>query len=108
MLSNFELDFFSVSTFSVLQEINKFCFKTAAKAFISRVHFIEQAMDPTWTYFLFNVASATIYNLCTLMCSKSTAKCMFDSVIAMICSGKSHMDEKLGINTFYLDNLLIK
>ena len=65
-------------------------------------------MGTTWTYFLFNVASSIIYNPCALVCSKSTAKCMLDSVIAMICSGKSHMDEKIDINIFYIDNWFIK
>ena len=33
---------------------------------------------------------------------------MLDSVIAMICSANSHMDEKMDINTFYIDNWFIK
>ena len=65
-------------------------------------------MGSTWTSFLFGVASPIIYEPCKFRSSKSTAKCMFDNVIAMICSGNPNMDDKVAINTFYINNWFIK
>ena len=58
--------------------------------------------------FLFDVANPTIYEPCQFMSSEATVKCMFDSVITLIYSGNSHMDETMDINAFYFDNWFIK
>ena len=73
------------------------------------IQFIQQAMSPSIDDFLVGVAIPIIYEPCKFRCSKSIVKCacMFDTVIAMICSGNSRMDENIDINTFYVDNWFI-
>ena len=103
--------FFSVNfqRFPQVISTTHFGFKIATIASNFKViHFISQTMGAIWTYFMYGVASPIIYKPCKFRCSKSTVKSMFDDVIAMICFGNSHIDEKVEINTFYINNWFIK
>ena len=97
-----KLKLVSVSTFSVSQVASTLLApRLQQQHFVLLIHLIQQAMDPTWMHFIFDVTSPITYECCKFTC-------MVESVIELTCAWNSHIDKSMDINTFGIDNRFFK